>query len=272
MTRATYIHGTDPDEQARLAQLNALTNRAFLEFLNVPTGGLVLEVGSGLGILAAAVQDAGAVVVGVEYAWPQLDGAKRRRHHSARAPHLVQGDAHHLPVGEGLFDLVYARYVLEHVHDPARVLAEMTRVVRPGGTVAVLENDISLVRFDPPCPAFDRAWAAFGTLQRRLGGDGTIGRRLFRLLHGAGLTRVELSFQPEAHWQGSPGFAPWVRNIIGNVESGRDALVESGLCTQALVDEAVAELDALVARPDASAGFVWNRARGVRPPDAHTSG
>jgi SAM-dependent methyltransferase len=261
---STYIHGTQPDEQARLAQLNALTNSAFIDFLRVPRGSRVLEVGSGLGILAADVAGAAhAWVAGVEYAWPQLQKAARRGH--GAGPQFVRGDAHHLPVFDTSFDVVYARYLLEHVHDPAAVVAEMYRACRAGGVIAVMENDISLIRFDPPCPAFDAVWASFGTLQQRLGGDGLIGRRLFRLLHDAGAIDVELSFQPEAHWHGSPGFAPWVRNIIGNVESARDALVDTGLSSAALIDEAVGELDALTRREDASAGFSWNRARGSRP-------
>lgn len=256
--RATYIHGTAPDEQARLVQLNALTNDAFLDFLAVPPGSRVLEVGSGLGILAGAVAErTGAQVVGVEYARPQLENA-------TRGPRFVQGDAHHLPLRDGAFDVVYARYVLEHVHDPLQVLQEMARVCRSGGVVAVLENDISLVRFDPPCPAFGEVWALFGELQARLGGDGYIGRRLFRLFHEAGLRNIELSFQPEAHWHGSPGFAPWVRNIIGNVESAREALIASGLASPTRIDLAVGELAALLDRPEASAGFAWNRARAGR--------
>jgi ubiquinone/menaquinone biosynthesis C-methylase UbiE len=260
---ATYIHGTEPEEQARLARLNAITNRAFIDFLAPTPGSRILEVGSGLGILAAAVAAAAdAQVVGVEFAWPQI--AKAARLSAAPRAGFVQGDAHCLPVAGAAFDMVYARYVLEHVRDPGLAVSEMRRAVRPGGVVAVLENDITLVRFDPPCPAFERVWRAFGTLQQRLGGDGTVGRRLFRLMQGAGLTDIELSFQPEAHWYGSPAFEPWVRNIIGNVESGRAALVQTGLCQAPLVDEAVAELAALTGRPDASAGFCWNRARGLR--------
>lgn len=257
---STYIHGTDPDEQDRLARLNAHTNQAFIDFLQ-PAPGRILEVGSGLGLLAAAVgRAASSTVVGVEVAAAQVAKAAAQR--DAR---FVQGDAHTLPLRDGSFDLVYARYVLEHVHDPARVLAEMRRVLRPGGEAVVVENDISLVRFDPPCPAFETVWTAFGTLQQRLGGDGYIGRRLFRLFQDAGFTQVELSFQPEAHWFGSPAFDTWVTNIIGNVESGRDALISSGLCDQALFDAATGELDGLRANRSASAGFVWNRARATRP-------
>ena len=54
MAPDTYIHGTEPDEQERLAALNRMTNAAFVGFLGVTPGARVLEVGSGLGLLAAA--------------------------------------------------------------------------------------------------------------------------------------------------------------------------------------------------------------------------
>ncbi len=116
-----------------------------------------------------------------------------------------------------------------------------------------------------PVPSFEAAWAAFGALQQQLGGDGAIGRRLFRLLRTAGFSDIELSFQPESHWHGSPAFAGWVTNIIGNLASAQTALVETRLCPASLLEEAMAELEALTTRADASAGFVWNRARARRP-------
>ena len=180
-----YIHGTDASEQARLKLLNRLTNGPFIEFLNVQPGMRILEVGSGLGILAAEVAAAAdnVEVVGLERSSAQIAAAVQ-----SPAVCYVQGDAHLLPFGEGSFDLVYCRYLLEHVADPARVLAEMRRVVRAGGRAAAMENDISLVRLDPPCPAFDEVWTAFAEHQRRLGGDGLIGRRLYRLFREAGFT------------------------------------------------------------------------------------
>src|SRR5690348_9738377 len=55
MPEQTYIHGTEPSEQARLALLNKLTNGPFVEFLQVRPEMRILEVGSGLGLLAAEV-------------------------------------------------------------------------------------------------------------------------------------------------------------------------------------------------------------------------
>jgi SAM-dependent methyltransferase len=255
MAPDTYIHGTEPSEQERLAVLNRMTNAAFVRFLGVPPGARVLEVGSGLGLLATEVASEadGVHVVGVEMSSAQIAAA-------ATSPRVTyrQGDAHALDFPDGSFDLVYARYLLEHVSNPERVVGEMRRVVRPGGRVAVCENDISLLRFDPPCPAFDRAWDLFRRYQATLGGDGEIGRRLYRLFRNAGLTRIALSVQPEVHWHGSSGFAAWVQNIIGNLESARRGIDETALT------HAVAELTALALREDASSVFVWNRAVGVK--------
>src|SRR5438128_607044 len=120
MKRAdSYIHGTEPAEQRRLAALNRMTNHAFVRFLNVGTGARVLEVGSGLGILAAAVASAaeGVRVVGVEKSPEQIAAA-------VKSPSVayVEGDAQRLDFPDGSFDLVYARFLLEHVPDPEQVL------------------------------------------------------------------------------------------------------------------------------------------------------
>ena len=87
---------------------------------------------------------------------------------------------------------------------------------------------------------------------------------LIGLFTRAGFTDVELSLQPEVHGHGSPGFEPWVRNIIGNVRSGERGLVESGLAAPADIARAVSELEALLGRRDASAIFAWNRAAAAK--------
>ena len=257
----TYIHGTAPEEQQRLAGLNRISNRAFVEFLGVLADTHVLEVGSGLGLLAADVASAApnVHVVGVEQAAAQIAAAAQ--HPGVR---YVQGDAHDLEFGDGTFDLVYARYLLEHVTDPVNVLREMRRVARPGGRVVACENDVSLLRLDPPCPAFDRVWKAFQQYQRQLGGDSRIGRRLYRLFREAGFSNIELSVQPEVHWHGSPGFEGWIQNIVGNIESARHGLVDSQLCSQGQIDDSFAELGSLIENGDASSCFVWNRAIALR--------
>jgi len=261
MSEGIYIHGTEPSEQERLAGLNRITNAAFIQFLDVADGSHVLEVGSGLGLLAVDVANAaaGVHVVGVEISAAQIAAAP-----SHPRVTFVQGDAHSLDFPDARFDLVYARYLLEHVADPERVLREMRRCAKPGGRVAVCENDVSLLRFDPPCPAFDHAWDLFTRFQATLGGDGLIGRRLFRLFRSAGFADVALSVQPEVHWHGSPGYVAWVHNIIGNLGSARNGMLGAGVISEADLNAGVADLDRLKTDTRGSAVFVWNRAMATR--------
>lgn len=262
---ATYIHGAAPEEQERLAALNRMNNPLFMEFLDLGGARTVLEVGCGLGMLTESVARAAptATVVGIEQMPEQLAKAPQ----GAGAPanlKFIQGDAHHLPFENDTFDIVYCRFVLEHLGDPVTVLREMRRVAAPGGRVYAMENNILMCDFDPDCPGFDAVWRKFAELQRQLGGDALIGKRLYRIFRGAGFEDVRLSIQPEIHHAGQPAFEPWVRNLIGNVRSGELALIERGLASREEIEAAVGELEALIQRADATALFYWNRAVGVK--------
>jgi SAM-dependent methyltransferase len=265
MTHAIYIHGTDPSEQDRLADLNRHNNPHFLQFLDLTGAQSILEIGSGLGILAAEVARAApnARVVGLEYSAQQLAKAPRGEGAPSNLT-LIQGDGHALPFEGGTFDVVYCRFLLEHVADPVQVLREGRRVLTPDGRMFAQENNILINDFDPDCPRFDGVWRKFAELQSALGGDALIGKRLFRLMKQAGFEDVRLSIQPEVHHAGQPSFEWWTRNLILNVRSGEAALIERGLASRDEIEEACAELDALIRRNDATALFYWNRAIGVR--------
>lgn len=260
--KTAYIHGTEASEQARLALLNRLTNAPFIEFLDLDDGASVLEVGSGLGILAREVSERvpGGQVCGVEYASAQLALARS----SARNLNFIQGDAHALPFIDERFDTVYCRYLLEHVANPLQVLGEMRRVLRPGGRALVQENNIPIITFYPECPAFESVWRKFAALQARLGGDALIGKKLFPLFKQAGFSEIRLSIQPEIHYAGTETFRPWVENLIGNVAGGAAELERQGLATREEIEETIAEMRAFAERDDASTIFYWNRALGVK--------
>lgn len=258
-----YIHGTDSSEQARLALLNRLTNEPFISFLDLDETSSVLEVGSGLGILAREVAERvpRGEVWGVEYSADQL---RRARDSAAANLHFIQADAHALPFSDERFRTVYCRYLLEHVADPVEVLREMRRVLRRGGRALAQENNILINVFYPECPRFDAIWEKFAELQARLGGDALIGKKLLALFKQAGFEEIKLSLQPEIHHAGMETFRPWIENLIGNVESGALALERHQLATTDEIGEAIREVRSLSERTDASAIFYWNRAAGVK--------
>ena len=258
-----YIHGTAAEEQERLKALNALTNPAFLEFLRPLPGARVLEVGSGLGLLAreVALSSIPALVAGVELSAEQLEQAPPRTSHLT----FVQADAHSLPFKADSFDIAYTRYLLEHVYAPQTVLEEMRRVLVQGGSVYLQENNILINAFDPPCPAFDLVWKSFAGLQKELGGDAEIGKKLYRLLHDAGFEEIRLSFAPEIHHAGMSTYRPWIFNLLGNIRSAEVALIERGFAARQQIEYAYEELRRLAENPRGSAYFYWNRAIGRKP-------
>ena len=112
----------------------------------------VLDVATGTGGVALAIRAAtGANVVGLDLTKRMLDQARAKLDHRGEdRVHLVQGRAESLPFADASFDAVTFTYLLRYVDDPALTLAELARVLRPGGSMASLE-------FHVPESAFWRA-------------------------------------------------------------------------------------------------------------------
>jgi demethylmenaquinone methyltransferase/2-methoxy-6-polyprenyl-1,4-benzoquinol methylase len=103
----------------------------------------VLDVATGTGMVAAAlVRRYGCRVVGLDQSPEMLGGAEaklRADPQLADKVELVRGEAESLPFADGEFDHLTFTYLLRYVDDPATTLAQLARVVKPGGMVASLE-------------------------------------------------------------------------------------------------------------------------------------
>ena len=96
----------------------------------------VLDVGTGEGQVARLAAGAGADVVGVDPAWGQLAVARQR----GGGPAYVRAEAARLPFAEGAFDAAVACLVFEHILDVDDAIAELGRVLAPGGRFAFFLN------------------------------------------------------------------------------------------------------------------------------------
>lgn len=156
-------------------------------------GQRLLDVGSGAGTITADLarivgpENVVALEVGEESA--ELTRAELDRQ-GLGAVRVQVGDAHRMPFEDDRFDVVHAHQVLQHVHDPVQVLAEMRRLTRPGGLVAVRDSDYEGFRWWPETPAFDRWLALYLRAARANGGTPDAGRRLLAWAHEAGFTDV----------------------------------------------------------------------------------
>jgi SAM-dependent methyltransferase len=125
--------------------------------------------------------------------------AEARRRVGARGLENVtflQADLDELPFGPATFDHLFVCFVLEHLREPAAALRRLAGQLVPGGTLTVVEGDHDSFFCHPTSPAVDAAVAALVELQRRAGGDATIGRRLHPLLVEAGYSSVAVEPVP----------------------------------------------------------------------------
>jgi demethylmenaquinone methyltransferase/2-methoxy-6-polyprenyl-1,4-benzoquinol methylase len=99
----------------------------------------------------------GARVVGVDLTEPMLREGQARVAAAGMAPRiaLVNGRAEQLPFPDASFDALTFTYLLRYVEDPQATLAELARVVKPGGTMASLEFCV------PPGPLWRAAWVGY---------------------------------------------------------------------------------------------------------------
>ena len=106
----------------------------------VPTGAQILDVACGTGDLSLTLSETtGARVVGIDFCRPMLEIAARKTANREPGIPLTEGDALRLPFRDSSFEAVTIAFGLRNLSDVQRGLAELLRVLKPGGYVAVLE-------------------------------------------------------------------------------------------------------------------------------------
>lgn len=196
-----------------------------LALLDLGPGQSVLDVGCGngafLALLGRVIRPHGQAV-GLDYSSAFVDEARARINVEGLddCATVVEGDAYKLPFDDNSFDAARCERVLMHLDDPAAVLREMRRVVRPGGNVVVTEPDWAGMVFDHPDPdALALLYNSFLTRFRQP----RMGRSLYRHFGEAGLVDRDVTLIPSFHT--SAGF---LQQVGLDLESQVDGVVAAG--------------------------------------------
>ena len=193
----------------------------------------VADLGCGVGmttaLLAKLVGPTGQVV-GVDASGDQLAQARARL-----APHFpnvgfVEASALNTGLPHETFDLVYCRFLLIHLTEPARALQEMHDLLKPNGIVVCEDGDLTSAGSQPPS-ALDAFADLFGRLGPMRGVDYTLGRALFRMVLAANFTEPGISFNQPAVARGEGK-----RLLEWTLAEARDAVVATGLVTSSELD------------------------------------
>jgi SAM-dependent methyltransferase len=246
-----YLLANDWHEQRRrLAGLEAWFDPGtirHLEALGVESGWQCLEVGAGGGSIAAWLCErvgTGGRVVATDLDTRFLD--------ALQAPHLAVW-RHNIMTDDlpnCAFDLIHARFVVEHLADRASALRRMAGALKPGGWLLVEDTDSASWAPDPAVGAeaaalFTRWTAAYARLFERNGMTIYAGRRLYSELHTLGLADIGAECRVFMVRGGSATAEVWRLTA----EQVRERIIEDGLLT-------AGEMDSLIALLGDPA-FVW---------------
>ena len=242
-----YVHGYRARESERLRDQAGTLVELLHADTGYPPGSTVLEVGCGVGAqtLTLAERSPGAEITSIDRSTESLtEAAQRLETAGVNNVALAQADLFALPYPAASFDHVFVCFVLEHLSNPAEALAVLRRLLRPGGTITVIEGDHGSAYFHPDSAAARAAIACQVDLQRAAGGDALVGRRLHPLLVEAGFDEPAVDPRLVYVDASRPGLVDGFtrRTFTAMIEGVREQAVAAGMITPERFDAGVRDL------------------------------
>ena len=242
-----YVHGYDLRENERLQDQAATLVDLLHSDTVYPHGSTVLEAGCGVGAqtVILARQSPGAQFTSVDISAASLAHAEQRvRWAGLSNVHFQTADIFDLPFDTASFDHVFVCFVLEHLSRAVEALALLKRVLRPGGTITVIEGDHGSTIFHPDSSAARAAIQCQMTMQQRAGGNPCIGRHLYPLLVEAGFDAVRISPRMVYVDASRPDLAESFtrRTFAAMIEGIREPAIAAGLVEPGYFDAGVRDL------------------------------
>lgn len=242
-----YVHGYDPRENLRLQDQASTLAQLLHSDTAYPEGSSVLEAGCGVGAqtITLASNSPKALITSIDVSEASLVEA-RRAVHTAGIDNvtLTQADIFHLPFPPESFDHVFLCFVLEHLVQPVEALRALKCVLKPGGTITVIEGDHGSAYFHPDSDYARRAVHCLVQLQARAGGNALIGRSLYPLLRETGFDEVHVSPRMVYVDASKPDLVEgFTKNTFtAMIEGIRKPSLESGIMSATDFDKGIADL------------------------------
>ena len=191
-----YVHGYHSLENKRLRDQAGTLVDLLQADTAYPAGSTVLEAGCGVGAqtVTLARRSPKARFTCIDLSAESLVEAKQKAESAGLANvEFRQADIFALPFTPASFDHIFVCFVLEHLASPVQVLAILCHLLKPGGTITVIEGDHGSTYFYPESAAAQEAIQCQVALQRQAGGNALIGRQIYPLMVAAGFDAVQVS-------------------------------------------------------------------------------
>ncbi len=244
---STYVHGYDPRENLRLQdQASTLVELLHLD-TTYPEGSSVLEAGCGVGAqtVTLASNSPRALITSIDVSKASVVEARKAVQAAAiNNVTIWQADIFHLPFPPESFDHVFLCFVLEHLAQPVEALRALKHILKPGGTITVIEGDHGSTFFYPDSEYARRAVRCQVDLQAKAGGNALVGRALHPLLREAGFGGIHISPRMVYVDSSKPGLVEGFtrKTFTAMIEGIRKSSLESGIMSEADFDKGIADL------------------------------
>ena len=265
----SYVHGYDPRETERLADQAGTLVELLHSDTAYPAGSTVLEAGCGVGAqtVTLAQRSPEARFTSVDLSAESLVEAERKTSEAGLTNvEFRQADILDLPFESKSFDHVFVCFVLEHLADPIEALAILEEVLRPGGTITVIEGDHGSAYFHPKSAAADAAVQCLVDLQAAAGGDSLIGRQVYPVMVQAGFDDVRVSPRMVYVDSSCPelvdGFTR--KTFTAMVEGVREPALEAGMMDAEGFDAGIRDLNR-TAEADGTFCYTFFKGVGQKP-------
>ena len=266
-----YTMGYSEEFQLLLRQ-RSVESHAFHLLPHMKPGMRVLDFGCGPGTISVGLAKAiePAELHGIDVEASQIEMARsaaKAGGHTNAAFHV--GNAMELPFEDSYFDAAHCHTVLMHVPDTQAVLAEVRRVLKPGGIISSRELIGASSFLEPNRVEFDSAWEVFLSLLAANGGHPQMGKELKNAFLEAGFTDIQASLSFDSF--GSAEDIAFLHSFIGGwffmpeVMAAATAAVQYGLATQQLFDEVRVALDEWVEHAGAVGGLAFGECIARKP-------
>ncbi len=254
MKKSDYVHGYSERENMRLRDQSQTLAELLHHDTRYPPGARVLEASCGVGAqtVILARNSPQAHIASVDLSPDSVAAAQAVAAKAGFTNVTFQtADIFHLPFPEATFDHVFICFVLEHLSRPLEALAQLKKVLKPGGSITAIEGDHGSTFFHPHSDLAHRTIQCLVDLQARNGGNALIGRQLFPLLNHAGFREISVSprfvYADSSRPEWVDGFTE--KTFIAMVEGVREQALAAGMMDAAAWDRGIADMCA-AAGPD----------------------
>ncbi len=229
----------------------------------------LLDVGCGPGSITIGLAERlpQGEVIGIDTSEPTLaQAAADAEARGIKNLRYETGNVYELAFEDDSFDVVYAHQVLQHLGNRQAALAEMLRVVKPGGIIAVRDVDWGTAAFWPPEPWIGRFLEVYQKTARSQGGEPNMGRHMRALFNAAGIAdcRITAAVWCYATTEATTTWADAYADRLLTTSIGQLA-VNGGFATRAEIEAMAAAFRDWARTPDATWMFVHAAALARKP-------